>query len=169
MNLFGNRSCLVVCTPYFWRSGFPYSPRRKGIIHSFPFIFFFFNWRLQQGDCLTVLNLFSELIIVFHPLYYNYSLLGWGRERQAEFFHMWGAVVLFFTQQTLQPHLHTYECTSFDVAALIRATVPGAMWGHKVPHHQEMLMWSKVLPCCWISSARAQPAGTWSCAAQLIL
>lgn len=48
--------------------------------------FFFFNWRLQQGDCLTVLNLFSELIIVFHPLYYNYSLLGWDRERQAEVF-----------------------------------------------------------------------------------
>lgn len=50
------------------------------------FLSFFFNWRLQQGDCLTVLNLFSELIIVFHPLYYNYSLLGWGREKQADVF-----------------------------------------------------------------------------------
>lgn len=130
MNLFGNRSCLVVCTPYFWRSGFPYSLRRKGIIHSFPFIFF--NWRLQQGDCLTVLNLFSELIIVFHPLYYNYSLLGWGRGEAGRGFHMWGAVVLFFTQQTLQAPLHTYECTSFDVAALIRATALGAMRGHNV-------------------------------------
>lgn len=53
-----------------WFSLFPEEESNYSLIS-----FHFFNWRLQQGGCLTDSNFFLVQIIAFHPTYYSYSSL----------------------------------------------------------------------------------------------
>lgn len=139
------------------------------------FLSFFFNWRLQQGDCLTVLNLFSELIIVFHPLYYNCSLVGRGRERQAEVF-TWGVLWCCFSPPATFAHLwvHFFWCgcinqghssrshvrTQHATASGDAAVIPSPALLLDQPS-QSRASWNVVL-CCTVNPLERAQNSNWS-------
>lgn len=177
MNLLGNRFCLTIYAPRFWRSAFPYPQGGKEL---FTHLIIFFNWRLQQGNCLTVISLLSvQITLSSYVLLLQLTVFllpkAGSKDNQAEVctrksccIHRSCSIALLHAEH-LPPTFAHAVTRSARALPLMWLHWSGAVWaGGNATHCWEILVWYEILRRRWVGVFKAEPAGIQHHGSQLI-